>query len=155
MEALLAASPDLIIVDGGVDAAKYAQYSKIAPTYRLQEGILQNPLEILKKVADLLNMKEKGDSVLAQYNQKITETKDKLQKAVGNETVAVIRLNVGDKTLALFGIENRYIGSIYKEMGLTPHPLARDMKEFHAILLEEKLPDLNADHIIVFPSNGT
>ncbi|EJW16043.1 ABC transporter substrate-binding protein [Paenibacillus alvei] len=155
MEALLAASPDLIIVDGGVDAAKYAQYSRIAPTYRLQEGILQNPLEILKKVADLLNMKEKGDSVLAQCNQKITETKDKLQKAVGNETVTVIRLNVGDKTLALFGIENRYIGSIYKEMGLTPHPLARDMKEFNAILSEEKLPDLNAHHIIVFPSNGT
>lgn len=62
---------------------------------------------------------------------------------------------IGSGSIWLIGIENRYIGSIYKEMGLTPHPLARDMKDFHAILSEEKLPDLNADHIIVFPSNGT
>ncbi|UVI27452.1 ABC transporter substrate-binding protein [Paenibacillus spongiae] len=155
LEALLEYSPDLIIVEGVVDAAKYEQYSKIAPTYRLKEEILQDAPEILKTIADVLGIPEKAETVLEQYSQKINDAKAKLTKAIGNETVAVVRLNVGDKTLALFGIENRYIGNIYKDMGLTPHPFVRDMTEFHEILSEEKLPELDADHIILFPSNGT
>lgn len=52
--------------------------------------------------------------MLKQYEQKVADTKEKLKNAIGEETVAVIRLNVGDKTLALFGIENRYAGNIDK-----------------------------------------
>lgn len=155
MEVLLEASPDLIIVDGGVDAAKYEQYSKIAPTYRLPEAILQEPVQIVKKIAELLNMPEKGEEVMEEYTKKMNDTQDKLVQAVHEDTVAVVRLNAGDKTLALFGINNRYTGSIYSEMGLTPHPFVRDMTDSQAILSEEKIPELNADHIIIFPSNGT
>lgn len=154
IEALLDASPDLIIVDGVVDAAKYEIYSKIAPTYRLPENILQNPPEILRTIADLVNQKEKGEEVLKQYDQKVADAKEKLKSAIGDETVAVIRLNIGDKTLALFGIENRYAGNIYKEIGLAPPTMVSEMKDFHAVISEEALPELNADHIIVFPSNG-
>jgi len=155
LEALLEASPDLIIVDGAVDKEKYELYSKIAPTYRLPEGILQEPAQILTTVADVVNEPEKGKQVMEQYKQKVADTKDKLTQATGEETVAVLRLNVGDKTLALFGIENRYTGNIYTELGLTPHPLARDMKESQQVLSEEAIPDINADHIIIFPSNGS
>lgn len=155
MEALLEASPDLILVDGAVDAAQYELYSKVAPTYRLQEGILQNPREILRTIADVLGIPEKAESVISQYEQNVANAKAKLEKATGDETVAVLRLNVGDKTLTLFGIENRYTGNIYKELGLTPHPFARDMKEFQTVLSEEVIPELDAEHIIIFPSNGT
>lgn len=155
IEALLAAEPDLIIVDGSVDKAKHELYSKVAPTYRLPEGILQQPKEILKTIADVIGQPEKGASVLDAYNKKLADVKEKLTKAAGNEPVAVVRLNVGDKTLALFGIENRFTGNIYKEMGLTPHRFARDMKEFQAILSQEVIPELDAEHIILFPSNGS
>lgn len=155
LEVLLEAGPDLIFVDGAVDAAKYEQYSKVAPTYRLPEAILQNPPEILKKIAEVLGIPEKAEEEMNHYKKKVEDAKAKLQASVGNETVAVVRLNVGDKTLALFGIENRYTGNIYKEMGLTPHPFARDMKESQAILAEEKISELDADHIILFPSNGS
>ncbi|RKN84391.1 ABC transporter substrate-binding protein [Paenibacillus ginsengarvi] len=155
LEALIQANPELIIVDGSVDKAKYEQYSKIAPTYRLPEAILQNPEEILKTIADVVNLKNKGDEVIALYAKKVADVKEKLTRSVVGQTVAVLRLNIADKTLALFGIENRYTGNIYKEMGLTPHPFARDMKEFQAILSEEKIPELNAEHIIIFPSSGT
>lgn len=154
IEALLEASPDLIIVDGAVDAAKYEQYSKIAPTYRLPEPILQNSPEIVKTIGDVLGIPEEAERALNEYNEKIADAKATLEQAVGEETVAVLRLNVGEKTLALFGIENRFTGGLYKEMGLTPHPFARDMTDFQAILSEEKIPALDADHIIVFPSNG-
>ncbi|WP_152396920.1 ABC transporter substrate-binding protein [Paenibacillus guangzhouensis] len=155
LEALLDKKPDLIIVDGAVDAAKYELYSKIAPTYRLPERILDSPPDILKTIADITGMPEKADSVLKAYEQKIADVKAKLHEAVGNQTVAVVRLNIGEKTLALFSVKNRYIGNIYTELGLTPHPYARDMAENHAVLSEEKIPDVNADHIILFPSNGS
>jgi len=155
MESLLQAKPDLIIVDGAADKAKYEEYSKIAPTYRLKEEILADPQAIVKTIADVLNIPDKADEVVKNYQQRITTLKAELDKSVGDETVAVVRLNVADKTLALFGVKNRYSGYIYTEAGLTPHPLARDMTEFHEILSEEAIPKLDADHIILFPSNGT
>lgn len=155
MEALLQAKPDLIIVDGAADKAKYEAYSKIAPTYRLKEEILADPQAIVKAIADVLNIPDKADEIVNNYQQRITTLKTELDKSVGDETVAVVRLNIADKTLALFGVKNRYSGYIYTEAGLTPHPLARDMTEFHEVLSEEAIPKLDADHIILFPSNGT
>lgn len=155
METLLQAKPDLIIVDGAADKAKYEEYSKIAPTYRLKEEILQDPREIVKTIADVLNIPEKANEIVDKYEERVTNLKTKLDESVGDETVAVVRLNVADKTLALFGMKNRYTGYIYTEAGLTPHPLARDMTEFQEVLSEEAIPELDADHIILFPSNGT
>ncbi|MGE7109795.1 ABC transporter substrate-binding protein [Lysinibacillus sp. NPDC047702] len=154
MEALLQAKPDLIIVDGAADKAKYEEYSKIAPTYRLKEEIITDPQAIVKTIADVLNIPDKADEIVNNYQQRITTLKAELDKSVGDETVAVVRLNVADKTLALFGVKNRYTGYIYTEAGLTPHPLARDMMEFQEVLSEEAIPKLDADHIILFPSNG-
>lgn len=153
-EALLAQQPDLIMVDGGVDQAAYETYSKIAPTYRLPESMLQDSKQMLLAVADALGIPEKGKEVLAKYEQTVEEDKAKLQKTVGGETVAVLRLNGAEKTMALFGIKNRYAGSIFSELGLTPHPLVGEMEEFQQIISEEGLADLDADHIFLFPANG-
>ncbi|WP_028560994.1 ABC transporter substrate-binding protein [Paenibacillus pinihumi] len=154
LEVLLQHDPDLILVDGAVDKAKYELYSKIAPTYRLKEDILQDSKQILTTIADVLNIPDKAAIILQTYENKVAEAKEKLQQAAGKETVAVVRVNVADKTLALFGIKNRYTGVIYKEFGLEPHKMAKEMTDYHAILSEESIPELDADHLIVFPSNG-
>jgi ABC-type Fe3+-hydroxamate transport system substrate-binding protein len=155
IEALLQYNPDLIIVDGGADATQYEQYSKVAPTYRLPESVLQDSNQVLTTIADIVGQPEKGVAFEEQFKQKIADAKAKLQQTIGNETVAVVRLNVADKGLALFGAKNRLTGFVYSDLGLTPHPLVRDMKEYQEILSEEAIPSLDADHIIVFPSNGT
>lgn len=154
IEALLAQEPDLIIADGGADAEKYEQYSKVAPTYRLPEKVLQDSRQILTSIADALGIPEKAKAVLAEYDQKLEEGKSKLQQAVGQEKVAVIRLNVADKTFALFGVKNRFTGVIYEQFGLTPVPMAAEMTDYQSIISEEVIPDLGAEHIIVFPDNG-
>ncbi|MFD2329888.1 ABC transporter substrate-binding protein [Cohnella sp. GCM10020058] len=155
IEALLAQSPDLIIVDGAVDRATYDQYTKVAPTYRLPEDILQSSEQILKTIGDVVGMPEKAESVAAAYEAKVADAKAKLAQAVGKETVAVIRVNVGERTIALFGIKNRFVGSLlFDELGLTPHPMVQKMTEFQEILSEEAFSLLDADHIIVIPSNG-
>ncbi|MBW4083505.1 ABC transporter substrate-binding protein [Paenibacillus sp. S150] len=154
IEALLEKEPDLIIVDGGADAAKFEQYSKVAPTYRLPERVLQDSRQVLTAIADALGVPEKAEAVLEEYDQKVADGKAKLQQAAGQEKVAVIRLNVADKTFALFGIKNRYTGVIYDQFGLTPVPMAAEMTEYQTIISEELIPQLEADHIIVFPDNG-
>lgn len=153
-EALLVQAPDLIMLDGGMDQAAYETYSKIAPTYRLPEDILQDSKQVLLAVADALGIPEKGEEVLANYEQTVADDKAKLQETVGDETVAVVRLNGGDKTLALFGVKNRYTGSIFSELGLTPHPLIGEMEEYQQVISEEGLADLDADHIFIFPASG-
>lgn len=153
-EALLAQQPDLIMLDGGVDQAGYETYAKIAPTYRLPESVLQDSKQILLAVADALGMADKGREVLAKYESTVADDKAKLQKAIGDETVAVVRLNGGEKTLALFGVKNRFVGSLYSELGLTPHPMVGEMEEYQQIISEEGLADLDADHIFIFPANG-
>ncbi|WP_240636687.1 ABC transporter substrate-binding protein [Paenibacillus silvae] len=155
VEALMQYNPDLIIVDGGVDAAKYEVYSKVAPTYRMPEQALKDSKQMLTTIADIVGQPEKGAAYLSTYEKNIAHAKAELQKAVGDETVAVVRLNVEEKGLALFGVNNAYTGFIYSELGLTPHPMARDMENPQQILSEEAIPSLDADHIIVFPSNGT
>ncbi|WP_020614938.1 ABC transporter substrate-binding protein [Paenibacillus daejeonensis] len=154
-EAWLELAPDLIIADGAIDADTYATLSKIAPTYRLPEAILLEPEAILTQIADVLGIPEKASAAISDYKRTMEETSEQLQQAVGEETVAVVRLNVGDKTLALFGMNNRYTGNIYHEMGLTPHPWARDMEGFQEVLSDEAIADLDADHIILFPSDGS
>jgi iron complex transport system substrate-binding protein len=154
MEALLDKNPDLIITDGGADAAKYEQYSMVAPTYRLPESVLQDSRLMLTAIADALGIPEKGEAVLAEYDQKVADGKAKLQQALGQEKVAVIRLNVADKTFALFGVKNRFTGVLYDQFGLTPVPMAAEMTEYQSIISEEVIPALEADHIVVFPDNG-
>jgi len=155
LEALLEKEPDLIIVDGGVDKAAYQLYSKIAPTYRLPDNINGNAEETLKTVADLLGIPEKATSVLNDYKEKVADTKKKLEKAIGHETVAVVRLNVGDKPgLNVFGLNNVFIGMIYKDLGLEPFSMVKETDK-NEVISQEKIPEFTADHIFILPSNGT
>jgi len=155
IEALVSYNPDLIIVDGSVDKEKYDIYSKVAPTYRLPENVLQSSRDILKVIADVLNIPDKANQVIVDYENKIADAKAKLESAVGKEKVAVIRVNVGEKTLGLFGVKNRYAGVIYTEFGLEPVQMAKDMELFQDDIAQEMIPELGADHIIFIPSNGS
>ncbi|WP_246096485.1 ABC transporter substrate-binding protein [Paenibacillus sinopodophylli] len=157
IEALLAAEPDLIISDGFADATVYEKYSKVAPTYRLTDDIQNgSSTEILRKIADLIGEPEKAEQFLKDYDAKIADMKTKLQAKIGNETVAVLRLNIGENDINLLGIKNRFVGSIlYQELGLSAPPLVANMEKFIDSLSMEVLPELGADHIIILTSNGT
>ncbi|WP_238655927.1 ABC transporter substrate-binding protein [Paenibacillus piscarius] len=154
IEALLDRNPDLIIADGGADEARYEQYAKVAPTYRLPEAVLQDSRLMLTAIAEALGIPDKAAAVIPEYDRKVAEGKAALQQALGQEKVAVIRLNAADKTFALFGVKNRYTGMIYDQFGLKPIPMAAEMTDYQAIISEEVIPQLEADHIIIFPDNG-
>ena len=153
IEPLVEAQPDVIIVDGWADEKIYESFTKIAPTVRIKDEYLDDPKMVLQQVANIVGKADEAEKVIQEYEQRATTLKQELTP-FKDETVAVIRVNVGENDLALFGTKNRYIGTIYETFGLTPVALASSMKEYHQILSEEYIPQLEADHIIVFPSNG-
>jgi iron complex transport system substrate-binding protein len=156
IEALLVTEPDLIIGAGEVDEAQYDLYSKIAPTYRLPDDVLSDTRQTLKVIADLMGMPEKAEQVLKDYESRIAEVKAKLTTAVGDEKLVVLRMNVVDQSINIFGINNTFVGQIlYEDLGLKAPAYAEAMTESNVVLSEEYIPELGADHIIFLPSNGT
>lgn len=154
LEPLIEQNLDLIILNAGIDEAAYQLYSKIAPTYRLPSDVNVNVTATLHTVADLLGVPEMVDNVLKDYEQKVADAKVKLEAAIGRQTVAVVRLDVGGKPeLRLFGLNNAYTGMIYKDLGLEPFPWVKSI-EAHDVISQEKIPEFTADHIIIFPSDG-
>jgi len=155
VEGLLAADPDLIIA-AGEEPAQYEKYKKIAPTYILSNDVLADARKTLTVIADLLGMQDKGVQVLQDYDSRIAEVKTKLKAAVGEEKVVVLRMNVADKSINIFGIQNLFIGQIlYKDLGLKAPTFVEGMAEPNMQLSLEIIPELDADHIILLPSNGS
>ncbi|MBP1995142.1 ABC transporter substrate-binding protein [Paenibacillus eucommiae] len=156
IEALLAAAPDLIIAAGEVDAAKYEAYSKVAPTFRLPDSILSDSRKTLTVIADLLGIPEKAEQVLKDYEERIADVKAKVQSAAGNDKLVVLRMNVTDKSLNIFGINNSFVGQIlYQDLGFSAPVFVKNMTESNIVLSNEAIPELDADRIIILPSNGT
>ncbi|UKS28436.1 ABC transporter substrate-binding protein [Paenibacillus sp. HWE-109] len=154
LEPLIEQNLDLIILNAGIDQAGYELYSKIAPTYRLTREVTVDAAATLRTIGDLLGIPEKVDSVLKDYDLKKADAKLKLEAAIGRQTVAVVRLDVGGKPeLRLFGQNNAYTGMIYKDLGLEPFPWVKSI-EAHEVISQEKIPEFTADHIIIFPSDG-
>lgn len=156
IEALLVSEPDLIIAAGEVDAAQYELYSKVAPTYRIPDDILPDSRKTLTVIAELLGLSDKAEQVLADYDARIVDVKAKLNEAIGDEKVVVLRMNVVDKSINIFGIHNTFVGQLlYEDLGLKAPGFAEAMTEGNIVLSKEVVPELDADHIIILPSNGT
>ncbi len=156
IEALLVSEPDLIIGAGEVDAAQYQLYSKVAPTFRLPDEIIADSRKTLILIADLLGISDKAEQVLADYEARIVDVKAKLNAAIGDEKIVVLRMNVVDKSINIFGIRNTFVGQIlYEDLGLKAPKFAETMTEGNVVLSKEFIPELDADHIILLPSNGT
>jgi len=156
VEAMLVSEPDLIIGAGEVDAAQYELYSKVAPTFRLPDEVLGDSRKQLILIANLLGLNEKAEQVLNDYEARIVDVKTKLNAAIGEEKLVVLRMNVVDKSINIFGIHNTFVGQLlYKDLELKAPGFAEAMTEGNIVLSKEVIPELDADHIILLPSNGT
>ncbi|CAK4836655.1 unnamed protein product [Aphanomyces euteiches] len=153
---MLASAPDLIIAAGDVDAAKYELFSKVAPTFRLPDDVLSDSRKTLTMMADILGIPDKAEQVLKEYDTRIAEVKAKLKNAMNGESLIVLRMNVADKSINIFGFNNSFVGQIlYKDLELEAPAYAKSMTEGNIVLSNEVIPELGADHIILLPSNGT
>nr|WP_154957860.1 ABC transporter substrate-binding protein [Paenibacillus xylanexedens] len=146
-EQLLALSPDMILTAGeGMEQGVYDELSKIAPTVALDANSEME--RAMPKLAAIFDKTEESAKVLAEFEEKAAQAKDKIATALGDKTVLVLRVE-----------HNRYRfmgpkgGSssvfFYETLGLNSPEAIKDSTDWFSQFSLEFLPELNPDYIFL------
>lgn len=148
LEVILEAAPDVIIAQGAaIDAKKYEALSKIAPTVAVEAGVAID--EYVPVLGELFNKEKEAELALKKFREKIKETKEKLQNAIGDEKILVLR--VEQNQYRVLGTEKGSPGSdmLYTQLGLNIPTMLKDNNDWFTPISLEVLPEIDADHIFV------
>lgn len=153
LEAILAASPDLIIANRSHEKV-YEQLSKIAGTIAIEpvkddKGV-RRMRDTFRQLADMLGMQEKARQAIAEYDGQAQQARERLKEAVGGKTVMFLR--VTDKELRYYSPSLFEV--LYDDLGLTPPPLIPPATDSYAALSIEKMPEVNPDHIFLLSESA-
>lgn len=150
LEVIAQLQPDLIVGEAGSNGEVYGLLSQIAPTLlwdiRTNRGQWR---QNLKALALALGYEAKAEAALAELQQDIAETRDKLQPVVSDAPKALMlganRLTSGN----IFAITSQsYLGELMEDLGF--EMIAPATGENFAPLSLEALPEFDeADHIFV------
>lgn len=156
-EAVTSFSPDLLIMayNSNVEGEKYAQYSKIAPTYTLGDDINADWRKSLLKIGEVLGKSKEAQQAIDRYEAKAKDAKEKLQAAVKGESAAAIWL-VG-KSFYIVSDKLSSGAVLYNDLGLEVPKVVQEISaagtgNWNPIPLE-KLAELDADHIFFVDSD--
>ncbi|MEM7030657.1 MAG: ABC transporter substrate-binding protein, partial [Chloroflexota bacterium] len=165
LEELAALEPDLILdwqtwmgADG--DEANYELVSQIAPTL-VSYKYPSYWQDYLRQLGELFDRSERAEEVIADYNAQIGPLRERVQAVIpSGETATTILFFGTDPWLYVpievyndLAIPNSYISWLYNELGLLPSP--EQLKIFNdegwLLVSEEFYPEIQADHLVVFP----
>ncbi|RTE02553.1 ABC transporter substrate-binding protein [Paenibacillus whitsoniae] len=151
-EGTLSHSPDLIILAAPsyIKAGTYEDFSKIAPTYVLSND--ENDWRgNVAKLGEVLGKTKEADEAIKKYDEKVAQTKDKIQKAVGNKS-AVLYQSAAEKGFKLFGA-NFYSGKLlYGGVGFKQPKLLKGDYDSYSLESLAQLDDV--DYIFVLSGTG-
>ncbi|WP_010529907.1 iron-hydroxamate ABC transporter substrate-binding protein [Lentibacillus jeotgali] len=151
-EQVLKHNPDLIILENATDSyeGSYEDYQKIAPTYVMTEEMTNDWRKQIQMFGKMLSKEAKAEEVLNQYDEKVASAKETLNKAIGDETVAMIWAK-GDQ-FYLFEKNRHSAEVLYSQLGLNQPELVKELgkaqTQWSPISLE-KLSELKADHVFL------
>lgn len=152
LEKIASLKPDLIIGNKIRQEAVYDQLNAIAPTV-FAETLRGDWKENFKLYAKALNLEEKGDNVLAQYDTKIEDVKVKLGDKV-NQEVSVVRFMAG--TTRIYYTDS-FSGVIFDQLGFKrveqQEELFTDDSKLGNLAIEvgkELIPKMDGDLIFYF-----
>ncbi|MCP3773095.1 iron-siderophore ABC transporter substrate-binding protein [Paenibacillus sp. MZ04-78.2] len=144
VEAIIALKPDLIIGTKARHEKIYPQLSSIAPTLITEE--IFDWKANLKYAADALYKKEEGDKILADWDKKVAEFKQKAGDKLGKTEVSIVRFE-RDGSARFYA--TGFAGTIFKELGLA-RPQAQILEPGKAVLnltTKEQMSQLDGDYI--------
>jgi iron complex transport system substrate-binding protein len=168
-EQVLTLEPDLIVggnFSGTYEAERYERMSAIAPTLPFNDGMELAIDDTLRQVGELFDRQEEAEAVITNYNEQVADYRARILPVLGDETVSPL-LFFGPSAWLYSPIEDyegriyssNAIGWIYYDLGLTPGPgminFLNDISEEVIPWVEitgEQLPEIQADHLIVFPN---
>ncbi|MCP1310670.1 ABC transporter substrate-binding protein [Paenibacillus tyrfis] len=145
LELIASLKPDLIIGNKMRHEKIYDQLKAIAPTV-YSETLRGEWKENFKLYAEALNKKAEGEKIIAAFDKRIEDFKQKAGSKL-SEKVAVVRF-MGGKTRYYYG--NMFTGVIFKQIGIARSDAKNDEKAFEDIT-KERLTELEAaDRVIYF-----
>ncbi|MEZ4730971.1 MAG: ABC transporter substrate-binding protein [Caldilineaceae bacterium] len=166
LEGLAALQPDLILGHakegpGMISADQYATFSQLAPTVAFTGNPFFYWKAATRDLGDFFGVPDKAAAVLADYEAQLADSRAQAQAALGNETVTILLLF--DTTMWLYSVGGNLGGDYiplsptswaYRELGLTPGPEVAALagEELWAEISLELIPELKADHLVVFPN---
>lgn len=147
LERIIAADPDVILtVD--VHEEVYDELSSIAPTVVLEWGGTSAWQEHLTDVARVLDLEERADKVVAEYDDRVKEVAEAIGDPAGIEA-SVVRFHAEELRLE---VRNSFAGQVLDDVGLA-RPESQDVVEEGAGYLPvslERLREADGDAMFVF-----
>ncbi|CAG7645823.1 putative siderophore-binding lipoprotein YfiY [Paenibacillus allorhizosphaerae] len=146
LELIASLKPDLIIGNKMRQEKIYDQLKAIAPTVFSEtlRGEWKNNFNLY---AEALGKKQEGEKVIAAFDKRIEDFKQKAGDKIKQEKVAVVRF-MGGKTRYYYG--DMFSGVIFKQIGFPRSDPKSDEKSFEDIS-KERLTELEAaDKIFYF-----
>lgn len=158
LEQVMKYNPDLIILSNTIDSyeGSYEDYQKIAPTYAMKKETAENWEKQIELFGKMLGKEDKAKKVLKKYDKKVANAKEKLNKTIGDETVAMI-WTMGNK-FYLFEKDRHIADFVYSELGVNTPKVVKSLGKapndsWNAISIE-KLSELKADHVFLLGMKG-
>lgn len=147
LEKIAALKPDLILGSKVRQAQVYSQLSAIAPTV-FSETLGFTWKENLRLYADALGRSEQADALIADWEQRTTDFKQRL----GDQTleVSLVRFMPG---AARTYYKNSFPGQILSEVGLA-RPEAQDKDDFAQEISLEQISQMDGDVLFYFVFGG-
>lgn len=163
-EAILEASPDLILATEAISQVEYDNMSKIAPTVVFNRD---NWRTSIIEIGKTVGLEDEANKIVKDYDEKVAQAKAAITQTVGeNKTVAFLRTQT--KSLQLYFptytadtiVYPSYAGLIYTALGLAPIAKVTELAKTapdrqNALISQEVLPELNADFLFVTTGGST
>ncbi|MGM0753701.1 MAG: ABC transporter substrate-binding protein [Bacillota bacterium] len=145
MEAIAKLQPDLIIGNKMRQEEQYNQLKDIAPTV-MAETLRGNWKENFELYSKAVNKEEKGQEVLAEYDQRIEDLKGKLGDKL-NQKVSMVRFLAGDVRIYH---KDSFSGVILDQLGFA-RPEGQDVDDFaEKGVTKERIPAMDGDVLFYF-----
>lgn len=147
LEMIAEAQPDLIVT---ITEADYEKYSEIAPTVYIEDG-KRSDEDLFRYIADLVGKSDEAEAYIADFNQRVMDSKDEIQGIVGDRTVSIVE--VWPQQIYTMGSHFARGGSILYDMwGLkAPEKVQEEMVDgdtAYETISVEALPEYTGDFIL-------
>ncbi|WP_379201311.1 ABC transporter substrate-binding protein [Paenibacillus sp. GCM10012306] len=147
LEAILAAQPDLILIQQYfTDQSGYDELSKIAPTVSYAPNDWKTSITEIGKIT---GFEDKALAVIQANEDKIKQAKETIISAVGADKT-VVYMRPSDKDLQVFFPS--FAPLVYEKLGLKPDASIEELKkastdDWGITTSLEKLPSITADYV--------
>ncbi|MGM9517174.1 MAG: ABC transporter substrate-binding protein [Acidaminococcus sp.] len=144
--------PDLILLRDSFDQSVYDKLSRIAPTAAFN---IRKEETALLALAMALDEEKQGQDRLRQFYRTVKDDRLKLHEALGNKKVAFLRIM--NREVRLYPYSRNDINRfMYDLLDLKPPQmvLEADASKTNNAISLERLPDLDADYLLVSTGYG-